>query len=354
MIIEKVFSFLLFYKGTRYAEWGCMRFVWIILLIFYITQTCCAWTHTYVLEPAYGPDQRYVEVYRQSVPLFTRMICSCNALTLEYGTFRMWGRVRYADSQRWSSWHCMMEWCSETCRTFYTKQDPDILYRHVKYETQRPADAFHVRIESYGEAPLALIKYICLNVSDWQAMHRESAQAYETHPSVKMLHVPRVSQFSIDHKNVLYLCAPAALSMMLSYVTRHYIDPRVQAMQGYDTGLAVYGSWPCNVLAASCYVWPRWVVYAARLPHFQRVLSYVAAGIPVIISVRGRLSGAPMRYPNGHMIVIIGYDKKRQHVLCADPAMPHERHVYTRYLLSDILSAWQRSYRLAYVCDPVK
>ncbi len=73
--------------------------------------------------------------------------------------------------------------------------------------------------------------------------------------------------------------------------------------------------------------------------------------MPVVVSVRGYLQGAPQEYKQGHLLLVVGWDQATQSVICHDPAIFGDQVVEYAYDLSDFLRAWELSHRLAYVVD---
>lgn len=72
-------------------------------------------------------------------------------------------------------------------------------------------------------------------------------------------------------------------------------------------------------------------------------------GTPVIVSVRGPLTGSARPYAKGHLLVVIGYDSLNQKVICMDPAFPKDSETHVSYGLSDFVQAWNRRGNVAYV-----
>ena len=75
-------------------------------------------------------------------------------------------------------------------------------------------------------------------------------------------------------------------------------------------------------------------------------------GIPVVVSVRGPLQGAPRPYAGGHLLVVVGWDAEKQQVLCHDPAFASDAKTAKGYNIKDFLEAWERSTRLIYLAEP--
>ena len=78
--------------------------------------------------------------------------------------------------------------------------------------------------------------------------------------------------------------------------------------------------------------WNSWV---ARLSSFDEVIEKVQEGLPVVMSIRGPLEGSYLPYSKGHLLVVVGYDKASQTVLCMDPAFPQNTQTAIPYKLDD-------------------
>ena len=84
------------------------------------------------------------------------------------------------------------------------------------------------------------------------------------------------------------------------------------------------------------------------------IIGQLAQGIPVTVSVRGTLDGAPKAYDNGHLLVIVGWNAKKKAVICHDPAFDNHQYVLKQYPVQSFIRAWENSRRLAYWVDPVR
>jgi hypothetical protein len=91
----------------------------------------------------------------------------------------------------------------------------------------------------------------------------------------------------------------------------------------------------------------------SRFNSFENLYNHLRKGIPVAVSVRGHIHGAPRTYNNGHLLVVVGYDSKTKQVICHDPAVSETKLVKIKYPLKSFLQAWERSHRLAYLADPL-
>ena len=88
----------------------------------------------------------------------------------------------------------------------------------------------------------------------------------------------------------------------------------------YDNGyLNIYGNWPLNVAAAHDATYGNVFFRVERLNFFDDLYKYLSKKIPVAVSVR-KLRGGATSYSNGHLMVVVGWNKEKQCVLCIDPA----------------------------------
>ncbi|RMF72419.1 MAG: hypothetical protein D6744_16875 [Planctomycetota bacterium] len=112
----------------------------------------------------------------------------------------------------------------------------------------------------------------------------------------------------------------------------------------------MYGNWPRNVQAAYEFGVPG---YLRRFSQWSEVEATIAAGQPLIISIRvgepGALHGAPYETTAGHLIVLTGFAENGD-VWVNDPAGATPAEGVLRYSRADLEKAWMRgSGGLAYV-----
>ena len=148
------------------------------------------------------------------------------------------------------------------------------------------------------------------------------------------------------------MCSTTSCSMLVSFLMNTMVDPLDFAQHSLDSGLNAYGSWPFNVAHAFELCGGKYFFSVARLPSFRELHHHIYRGIPVVVSVRGYLQGAPKVYSNGHLLLVVGWDAKRKQVICHDPAFKKSRKTLKRYDIASFLSAWERSHRLAYIAEP--
>ena len=172
-------------------------------------------------------------------------------------------------------------------------------------------------------------------------------------PSVHISHVPKISQFALEHAENGRFCSPVSCTMLVQYLTKFAIDPIQFASRSYDAGLNAYGSWPFNMAHAFERCNGKNWFFTTRLNSFTDLYNQLMRGIPVVVSVRGTLPRAPRSYPHGHLLIVVGWDSETKEVICHDPAMDQHYTTLKRYRLYDFLHSWEQSRRLTYWAERV-
>ncbi len=161
-------------------------------------------------------------------------------------------------------------------------------------------------------------------------------------------------------------CSPTATSMVLGYYDRlpaprawswvpaGHLDPWVDlaARRTYDHGYRGTGNWPFNTAYAATRVGRTGGSFVTRLRDARQAERFIAAGIPLVASVSfgaGQLAGSPISATNGHLLVIVGFDRDGD-VVVNDPAAPGASGVRRTYDRAQFERAWlTRSGGLVYV-----
>lgn len=319
------------------------------------------WTWCYKKKFSAHPLRVADEAFKKlDVPQFTQLIFSWNAQMpklseVRSSGFRFFVRVRYADTQQWSSWHRMAEWGNSGAVTYYGQHEDGLEYCYVRLELpkSRSADGFQIKVESMGGAPFGLIKMLAVSISNFSLFEHERAGAFAALPALHIKGVPAWSQRQLAHPQTPMICSPTSLCVLASYLTENTFDPVAFADGVFDKGLNIYGSWPCNTAYAFHAVDGAAFFHVQRLHGFGSLYEYLSKNIPVVVSVRGVLTGAPKSYPGGHLLTVIGVDPIRGTILCHDPAVWTVDEVFKEYRLEEFLVAWEGSHRLAYIGEPV-
>jgi hypothetical protein len=153
-------------------------------------------------------------------------------------------------------------------------------------------------------------------------------------------------------------CSPASLSMVLAYwsavLHRPELDRPVPEMA---TGVndPVYegtGNWPFNTAYAGEF--PGMRAYVTRLDDMTELEQWIAAGIPVVLSVSSYLTND--RHDgrdNGHLIVCVGFTDKGD-LIVNDPGVSIKRGERVRrvYPRERLINAWKKSRNTVYLVYP--
>jgi hypothetical protein len=157
----------------------------------------------------------------------------------------------------------------------------------------------------------------------------------------------------LNHHKKEVLCSPTSCSMLVSYLMKKRIDPVLFADNAYDAGLNAYGSWPFNVAHAFEVCKGKYLFHVERLSSFSSLYHYLRKKIPVVVSVRGKIIGAPKEYNDGHLLLVVGWDQYHKKVICHDPAIAHSKETRVAYDARSFIRAWELSRRLAYIATGV-
>ncbi len=153
-------------------------------------------------------------------------------------------------------------------------------------------------------------------------------------------------------------CSPTSLSMVLAYwseqLHRLELNQTVPetAKAIADGRRADTGNWPFNTAYAGHY--PGMRAYVTRLGDIAELEEWIAAGIPVIMSVSSYLTSDRTSGPDaGHLIVCVGFTDKGD-VVANDPGVSVKRNVRARrvYAREKVVNAWKKSKNSVYLIYP--
>lgn len=319
-----------------------------------------AWTWLYAKkfsaeEQGKNRDRQEVHFTHSDLPEFTQLVFSWNGFRCCTGYFSFWVQARDQQTRQWSNWHKMIEWGNTTQRSYLSTQDQMTSYHHVRLEMNagHAGDAFRIRVMAHDNADLSLIKALTVSLSHLGKFQPEDIGTTITSlPSVHIKNVPCKSQIILQHEDNRKMCSPTSCSMLIGYLMGSVIDPIDFALQAYDRGLEAYGSWPFNMAHAFERCNGQIGFAIARLASFGALHKHLQDGVPVVVSVRGELEGAPKKYESGHLLVVVGWNARKKRVICHDPALDEDKKTVKHYPLESFLRAWERSHRLAYVASP--
>lgn len=334
-----------------------MKWICFVFLVGMSSFTSTQWTYQYKkmfspTECAANKAKQELQFVKQDTAPFCQMILSWNG-TRPRGHFTFSSQVRDAKTKKWHSWHKMSQWGTNVQRSFFSEDATTNHHVRLEIPQHKPADALRIKVTADDGALLSDLHALFVCVSDFTKFEPEHSSSLATLASVEINNIPQFSQMELDHPKKEVLCSPTSCSMVTSYLMDKFIDPVLFANNCYDTGLCAYGSWPYNV--AHAYECCDETIHFAvtRLNSFKELHKQLMQKIPVIVSVRGHLAGAPQEYKQGHLLVVIGWDAAQQKVICHDPAFVSKEQTRVAYAAKSFLQAWERSRRLAYLAQIV-
>lgn len=337
--------------------------VYLIGIILYSTVPLRGWSWLHEIKPheysLYASIKDAWQIAKTEVQPFSQLLFSWNALRSK-GHFSFWVQVRDHITKKWYDWHQAAWWGTDNKgkniqRSLQSKSKYGTQYLYVRLELpkNRLADAFRIKIRAHNGAHIGDVKRLTVNTINLKKFYSEAHNSsLSSLPSVYISAVPLHSQMVLKHPRNNVLCSPTSTTMLLGYLLKRKLDPRDIAQGVYDHGLGIYGSWPFNVAHAFEICKGRVSFHVERLNSFKELHKHLTHGMPVVVSVRGPLKGAPLPYAQGHLLLVVGYNKRFKKVLCQDPAFNSNDKTAVAYDLKNFLTAWERSHRLAYIATP--
>jgi uncharacterized protein YvpB len=210
------------------------------------------------------------------------------------------------------------------------------------------------RITAGGEGDQAMLKF--LGLSFCNSAVPATVLAPNRAAWGKVLEVPERRQ--AEYEGGGGWCSPTSLSMVLAYWSEQLHRPELnhtvpETAHAIADGLGGdTGNWPFNTAYAGRY--PGMRAYVTRLGDVSELEDWIAAGIPVIISVSSYLTNDRTNGPdNGHLIVCVGFTDKGE-VVTNNPGVSVRRNVRARqvYAREKVASAWKKSKNAVYLIYP--
>jgi hypothetical protein len=215
---------------------------------------------------------------------------------------------------------------------------------------ERPCDRLQIRLTLGGdEGRKPRLKFLGLNLTDTTIT--PSSLPSDLAALGRTLPVPQRSQMAYTNGSVL--CSPTTVSMIMSFWSRQLKRPEldrdvpdiVKAI--YDAKWKGTGNWPFNTAYAGSFRGIRG--YVTRMTDLAEVEDWIAAGIPVALSVCSDRLHHRGPGPNGHLIVCVGFTENGDPVVNDPGSSRNIRRVYPR---KDVIYAWSYSRNAVYLIYP--
>ena len=260
--------------------------------------------------------------------LFNELLLSWNVDCPPSAGFRVELRVGRAKDGLWTPWLHVGDWGagSPTEKPLVEcplgKVDVDYFTSKESFERAQcrvvPVGAGTVRVRRLGFCFSDTLGKSRPAAGDQAGAERSATDAWS-----RRLTVPFRSQRTEHETLASKICSPTSVAMVLEYrgVSRTTADV---AARVFDPAHGIYGNWPRAVQAAYSFGVPG---YLARYSEWSEVERLIARGQPLVISVRvkkGELDGAPYGSTDGHLLVLAGFDRDGNVLVCDPAATPFE------------------------------
>ena len=263
------------------------------------------------------------------------------------------GRAIYLDGE--TKWYHLGRWTLEAAdyprESVRGQRDEDGAVHTDVLKLKEKARAVQVRITVRGTNEVGGLKFLGLALCDSEVAG-EAATGFIANKEGwgKTLRVPEQSQMAFEEGGEW--CSPTAVAMMLWYWAEKLSRPELRhsvpevARGVNDPNWPGTGNWSFNMAFAGSHNDIR--AYVARLTDVSELEDWIAAGVPVAVSVRyGILKGADDP-GNGHLVVCVGFDQEGN-VIVNDPGRTEVRQTYSR---ENLMKAWALSENTVYLIYP--
>lgn len=279
---------------------------------------------------------------------YKEAIASWNATTPAGSWVEVQFRAQYGT--RWSKWYVLGIWASDdsTIRRHSVQSQGDsdgfvAVDTFVSSNKKETTNKFQLKLRLFSADGSAIPTVQNASVA-FSTELPKSAGVSTGNPSLwnKLLNVPECSQMVYPDGGEVW-CSPTSTSMVLAYLDGYTgpCEPRVRAaVEGvYDWIYDGHGNWPFNTAYAATFGYEG---YVARFTSLAKAEEYVAAGVPVVMSIawgKGDLTNSGVDSTNGHLLVLVGFDAAGNPIV-NDPASPTNETVQRTYLRSEFEPLW--------------
>ena len=280
---------------------------------------------------------------------YKEAIASWNAATPAGSWVEVQFRAQYGT--RWSKWYVLGIWASDalTVERHSVKLQGDsdgfvAVDTFVSSNKKETTNKFQLKLRLFranGSAAIPTIQ----NASVAYSTEVPKSASVSPGDSTKwdtLLTVPECSQMVYPDGGEVW-CSPTSTSMVLAYLDGYTgaCELRVRAaVDGvFDWIYDGHGNWPFNTAYAATFGYEG---YVARFTSLARAEEYVAAGVPVIMSIawgKGDLTGSSIDSTNGHLFVLVGFDAAGNPIV-NDPASPDNESVQRTYPREELETLW--------------
>jgi hypothetical protein len=280
------------------------------------------------------------------------LIASWNAVVPGGTWLKVEARALYPGAT--TKYFCLGEWSSDPARhprrSVLDQKDLDGDVATDTLILKRPATRFQVRITLGASLPdKPRLEYLGLSLTGTRA--DLAPLPPNTRAWGKLIEVPEKSQMAYTNGGVL--CSPTTVSMMMAYWAKELRRPDLnvdvpQIVDAiYDSNWKGTGNWVFNTAYAGSFRGMR--AYVTRMTDLSELEDWIAAGIPVGLSLcYDLLRGRPCR-KNGHLVVCAGFTEDGDPILNDPGTAQNVRKVFPR---KNLIRSWAYSKNAAYIIIP--
>lgn len=280
------------------------------------------------------------------------LVASWNAETPDGTYLKVEARALYPTTT--TRYYTMGLWSSNTAKypreSVPGQKDDDGNVATDTLSLSHPAVRFQVRLTLGGDYLLVpKVKFLGLALTDTTASPAPlppNRAAWD-----RLLPVMERSQMSYPNGKVL--CSPTTVSMLMNFwaqkLKRPDLDRDVPEIAGaiYDAKWKGTGNWAFNMAYPGSQHGLR--SYVTRLNDVAELEEWIAAGIPVGLSLdydrlRGKGPG-----PNGHLVVLVGFTEKGDPIINDPGTSQNVRKTFSR---KNLIYAWSYSRNAVYLVYP--
>ena len=215
---------------------------------------------------------------------------------------------------------------------------------------RHPTDRLQLRVTLGGDDMLKpYLKFMGVSLTDTKA--DLSPLPPKRAAWGRLIPVPERSQMAYPNGKVL--CSPTTVSMLMTYWSQQLHRPELDkdvpeiVAAVYDAEWKGTGNWPFNTAYAGSYRGMR--AYVTRMSDLSELENWIAAGIPVGLSLcydrlRGKGPG-----PNGHLVVCVGFTEEGDPIINDPGTSKNVRKVFPR---KNLVYAWSYSRNAVYLIYP--
>ncbi|HSX25979.1 MAG TPA: C39 family peptidase [Chlamydiales bacterium] len=285
----------------------------------------------------------------ESTMPFDELILSWNAIRPSSGRFGFLVSLRQNDA--WSPWLYYAEWGAPGQILF--RENPPTSFAETRFgvagplkengKTKNLCTGFRVKVLTSGGASLHALKSVGVSIA---RLSEFKIAPVGDLSRVLFENVPRQSQIMLRHPRYTDLSMPTAMTVALNYLRGNRdIDGSDFAESVCDDDNLGYEDWVFN--AAEGYNRIQREALVTRLPDFAALHASLLRGLPVLIGMKGSVTGGPRPFYREHTLCVIGYDPDQRKVHCIDTAFPNDRSTAVAYPLDDFLRVWATQRNIA-------